>query len=341
MSPKSKSKIPGFGALSRMLKMLRPQEKTASSPPETKPITENEARGTFVDEPPTVPIPPESTVASTRPLPDEELDSKAAPPIQPPQVAVGIGYSVGMQRAHNEDAVYASTSNLSADGRDHLFGAFAIADGMGGHQHGEVASEAAIRSFASYIVSRIYDVIFGTSPRVPQTSLMEIAQEAVHRAHRAVMEQAPGGGTTLTGAILLGDNLTIAHAGDSRAYIIYPDGRMTLLTRDHSLVKRLEELGQLTEEEAAVHPQRNVLYRALGQAEPFEPDVFTVPAPKQGYLMLCSDGLWGVVSEDKIFDIITKAKDPTLACQHLIKAANEGGGPDNISVILVRFATRI
>jgi len=324
-----------------MLKKFHPQDKTASSSPEAEPVAANKEKGTFVDESPTAPAFTESPIASTRPLPDEELDSKAAPPIQPPQVAVGLGYSVGMQRAHNEDAVYASTSNLSADGRDHLFGTFAIADGMGGHQHGEVASEAAIRSFASYITSRIYDVIFGTNPRVPQTSLMEIAQEAVHRAHRAVMEQAPGGGTTLTGAILLGDNLTITHTGDSRAYIIYPDGRMTLLTRDHSLVKRLEELGQLTEEEAARHPQRNVLYRALGQAEPFEPDVFTVPAPKQGYLMLCSDGLWGVVSEDKIFDIITKVKDPTLACQHLVKAANEAGGPDNISIVLVRFATSI
>ena len=340
MADKPKPKIPGIRFVSRALKILHAEEEKTESQPskdltaDTLPL-EQELPSAQIAEQPAA-----SGVAATRPLSDEEVNIEAALPIRPPQVTVGIGYSVGMQREHNEDAVYSITSNLSTNGRDHLFGLFVIADGMGGHQHGEVASEAAIRAFSSFIISSIYEVIFGTKPHVPEASLMELAQEAVQRAHRAVIEQAPGGGTTLTGVILLGDNLTIAHVGDSRAYIIYPDGRMTLLTRDHSLVKRLEELGQLTEEEAAVHPQRNVLYRAIGQAEPFEPDVFTVPAPKQGYLMICSDGLWGVVPEDKIFETIIQAENPSAACQQLVRAANEAGGPDNISVILVRFAAK-
>lgn len=342
MADKPKPKIPGIRFVSRALKILRHEEKETET--HSRP-----AEGLSAETLPLEQTPPSaqtaeqtaaSGVAATRPLSDEEVNIETALPIRPPQVTVGIGYSVGMQRDHNEDAVYSTASNLSTNGRDHLFGLFVIADGMGGHQHGEVASEAAIRAFSSFIISSIYEVIFGTNPHVPEASLMELAQEAVRRAHRAVIEQAPGGGTTLTGVILLGDNLTIAHVGDSRAYIIYPDGRMTLLTRDHSLVKRLEELGQLTEEEAAVHPQRNVLYRAIGQAEPFEPDVFTVPAPKQGYLMICSDGLWGVVPEDKIFETITQAENPSAACQQLVRAANEAGGPDNISVILVRFAAK-
>ena len=109
----------------------------------------------------------------------------------------------------------------------------------------------------------------------------------------------------------MGDQVTIAHVGDSRAYFIYPDGKMHTITRDHSLVRRLIELGQLTEREAASHPQRNVLYRALGQGEPFEPDVSTHQFPRPGYLLVCSDGLWGVLSDEEILAIIQSSSDPT------------------------------
>ena len=208
---------------------------------------------------------------------------------------------------------------------------------MGGHQYGEVASEIALRSLTSYIMEVIHRPLFQVEPEVPQEALMDLMKEAVQRAHQAVVEHAPGGGTTLTAALLLNGQITIAHVGDSRAYTIFPDGRMEVLTRDHSLVKRLQELGQLTPAEAAVHPQRNVLYRALGQAEPFEPDVFITPAPQQGFLMLCSDGLWGVVPEEDLFQAIVEAPSPPLACQELVRLANQNGGPDNISVILVQF----
>jgi len=112
---------------------------------------------------------------------------------------------------------------------------------------------------------------------------------------------------------------------------------MDVLTRDHSLVKRLVELGQITPEEAAIHPKRNVLYRALGQGEPFEPDVHSATAPNAGYLLICSDGLWGVVPETEMFRLITSAESPQQACQNLVIAANEAGGPDNITAILVRM----
>jgi len=289
--------------------------------------------------PPTAP-PPEHNIASTRPLGEEEVEhllDEMGTPIRPQQVVVGLGYSTGLQREHNEDAIYANVANLSANGRDLLFGLFVVADGMGGHQHGEVASEVATRALTQYLLNSVYDPLFKPNPEVPQEALMDLMREGVRRAHRAVLENAPGGGTTITAALLLNEQLTIAHVGDSRAYTLYPDGRMEVLTRDHSLVKRLEELGQLTPEEAAVHPQRNVLYRALGQAEPFDPDVFTTPAPKQGYLLLCSDGLWGVVSEENLFQIVMDAETPSRACQQLVKAANAAGGPDNISVILVQF----
>jgi serine/threonine protein phosphatase PrpC len=99
----------------------------------------------------------------------------------------------------------------------------------------------------------------------------------------------------------------------------------------------LQELGQINEKEAAEHPQRNVLYRALGQSEPFEPDISTYPFPNAGYLMLCSDGLWGLVPDNELFSIIRSAPTLSVASQKLVDAANAAGGPDNISVILVQY----
>jgi serine/threonine protein phosphatase PrpC len=131
--------------------------------------------------------------------------------------------------------------------------------------------------------------------------------------------------------------MVIAHLGDSRAYSINRDGRMQALTEDHSLVKRLQEMGQLTEEEAAVHPQKSVLYRALGQGEMAQADIFNSSMPNPGFLLICSDGLWGVIDEDTIQQIVNAASSPYLACQHLVEAANAAGGPDNISVVLARL----
>ena len=155
-------------------------------------------------------------------------------------------------------------------------------------------------------------------------------------ANDAVVERVPGGGTTLTVVLLLGKYLTIGHVGDSRAYLISDNG-LKVITRDHSLVERLRELGQLSEDEAAVHPQRNVLYRAVGQGGNLEVDVLSHPIPDSGYLLICSDGLWGVVPDPEIQSIILKAPHPQIACEQLIKAANSAGGPDNITAILVQF----
>ena len=254
----------------------------------------------------------------------------------PPQFAFGCAQSPGKQRDHNEDALFALSSTLASDNTNLPFGLFIIADGMGGHQHGEVASGVAIRAMASHVIRKILTPMYSTSRETPEESFHEILQAGVLEAHHAILKDATGGGTTLTTALMIGNQVIISHVGDSRAYIIYPDGRIHALTRDHSLVKRLEELGQITSSEAAVHPQRNVLYRALGQGEPFEPDVTTYPLPHNGYVLLCSDGLWGVVSEEIMIDIIRSTTNLQQATHKLVEAANDAGGPDNISVILVR-----
>jgi PPM family protein phosphatase len=254
-----------------------------------------------------------------------------------PQLLVGCAQSVGMQRDHNEDAILTLTS-LSANNDGFIpIGLFIIADGMGGHKHGEVASHLAVHTIAHRILGKVMLPLLDSTPASPGDPIQEILEQSIQEAHNAISKEAPGSGTTLTLILISGQQMSIAHVGDSRAYAVDPEGAMQVLTRDHSLVMRMLELGHLTEEEASIHPQRNVLYRALGQGEPFSPDISTSPLPEAGYLLLCTDGLWGVVPQAEMSHIIKTAPTPERACQQLIDAANEAGGPDNISAILVRI----
>jgi protein phosphatase len=162
-------------------------------------------------------------------------------------------------------------------------------------------------------------------------------ETAMAAANRAVFSGVPeGGGTTLTCALVIGQQLVLSHVGDSRAYVITPDG-FEQLTRDHSLVQRLQELGQLSAAEAAIHPQRNVLYRAIGQGEGLEVDIASRRLASGSMLLLCSDGLWGLVPDDRIQEMIRQAASPQAACEALVAAANAAGGPDNITAVLVRL----
>jgi len=275
----------------------------------------------------------------TAPLSEEQLKAVSIAPValRPLQLLVGSAQSIGKQRDHNEDSLFTLNAIL-ADGTSELpFGIFMIADGMGGHQHGEIASGVAVRAFSHYMLSRLYLPFINLISESPGESIQELMETAVHESQQAVVRRAPGGGTTLTAALVLGEQVTIAHVGDSRAYFVYPDGRMQVITHDHSLVHRLVELGQLNEDEALSHPQRNVLYRAVGQSEPYRPDIDTYQLPHPGSLLICSDGLWSVVAENQVFRIIKNAANPSIACHELVKAANDAGGPDNISVVLVQF----
>jgi serine/threonine protein phosphatase PrpC len=237
----------------------------------------------------------------------------------------------------NEDSLLAMTTTMAGNSGNMPFGLYIVADGMGGHQFGEVASNAAIRTVAGYILRKFHPYLFQVKTDTMDESFQEIMQMAVSEAQRAIQREAPGSGTTLTAALVLGQQVTVAHVGDSRAYFVYPDGRIEPITRDHSLVQRLQELGHITPEEAANYPHRNVLYRALGQGEILDPDIFTVTFPQPGYLMICSDGLWGVVAEQDLVRSIIDAPNLQRACQNLVSAANAAGGPDNISVVLAQL----
>jgi len=275
----------------------------------------------------------------TAPLPEDQLRALTKESVQltPTQFLVGCAQSVGRQREHNEDSLFWFNTTFANDYNDLSFGLFIVADGMGGHQFGEVASSTATKALSEHIMRKLFIPVFGLSQEMPSDSLHEIMENGIKSAHNAVITKAPGGGTTITSALILGEQVTIGHVGDSRLYYIYPDGRMDVMTNDHSLVKRLLDLGQINEDEAKNHPNKNVLYRALGQSEPFRPDIQTTPIPRPGYILICSDGLWGSVNDEEMFRIITSNETPSFACRQLVDAANEAGGPDNISVVLVKF----
>jgi serine/threonine protein phosphatase PrpC len=285
-----------------------------------------------------------SASAETPTIPILEAPTSVAPAtvrdqVHPdlPQPNVGCAQSVGKQREHNEDSLLAINTLLAGNGENIPFGLFIVADGMGGHKHGEIASGLAVRAVASHVVRKVFLSLLNPKPSRPSDSIQEILEAGLQEAHRLVMKEAPGSGTTLTAVLILDKQMSIAHVGDSRLYAIAPDGEISALTRDHSLVMRMMELGQLNEQDAATHPQRNVLYRALGQGEAFSPDIATSPLPASGYLLLCSDGLWGVVPPADVSRIIKVNPDPQIAAQLLIDAANSAGGPDNISAILIRL----
>jgi len=285
----------------------------------------------------TGPLIPQANV-STIPLSSDQLalDSTHSSRIEPQQFISGCGQSIGKQRDHNEDCLFAFSATMGGETSSAPLGLFIVADGMGGHQYGEVASSTAVRAMANYLLRRFHTYLINPSEGMEEP-LQEMMRAAITEAQRAVTQAAPGSGTTLTAVLVLGQQMTIGHVGDSRAYALHTDGRVEVLTRDHSLVKRLEELGQISSKEAAAHPQRNVLYRALGQGETLEPDIFTTPFPQPGYLFLCSDGLWSVLPEDNLCNLVTSAPNLHSACQNLITAANNAGGPDNISVVLVQM----
>ena len=207
---------------------------------------------------------------------------------------------------------------------------FAVADGMGGAQAGEVASRLAAGAFREFHDADELD---------PEERLVAIIQEANRRIYERAEGDAEvsGMGTTITAALVAADGLVIGHVGDSRAYRLR-GGRFEQLTDDHSLVADLVRSGRLTPEEADAHPQRSVITRALGTDPLVDVDTFTVPAERDDLFLLCSDGLSTMVDDEEIRDLLTGANDLDQAGRGLVKAANKAGGEDNITVVLFRLA---
>jgi PPM family protein phosphatase len=222
----------------------------------------------------------------------------------------------GRQRRENEDSAYVRAP------------VFVVADGMGGAQAGEVASRLATEAFEQGL----------PDSGSPEQRLAERVREANRRIYdRSRAETGRAGmGTTLTAAYLDDAHVAIAHVGDSRAYL-FRDGELSRLTQDHSLVDELVRRGKLTEEQAAEHPQRSIITRALGPEPEVEVDTWSYPVRAGDVLMLCSDGLTSMVSEDQVAEVLRNAESLDAAADGLIAEANEAGGRDNITVILWRL----
>jgi PPM family protein phosphatase len=243
--------------------------------------------------------------------------------------------SPGKERFNNEDTLFTFSSELFGVDAPIFFGIFLVADGMGGHQSGEVASKLAAQAAAKELLDRLFEPLIVKGDKKKDTEFINLVESAVKRGQALIHQQVPGGGTTLTLALAVGEKIYLAHVGDSRLYLIDKTGQLELKTQDHTLVKRLVDLGEITPQEASTHPQRNVLYRALGQEDPLAPDLDQFSLEVRQRMMICSDGLWGVLEEDQLENIFKREGSLEKAACELVAAANEAGGPDNISVILV------
>ncbi len=239
---------------------------------------------------------------------------------------------IGRKRSSNEDNLtsYVPGDNDALQARGALF---VVSDGMGGHSHGEVASELAVQKVKEYYYQDLQNDI--------PTSLQEAIKQAnvtIYEANEA--ERTPGThdlvmGATGVAAVLHDRTLYAANVGDSRIYVLH-EGDLRQVTRDHSLVAQLVEQGEITPAEARTHEKRNQIYRSLGLPE-VEVDIFTEPVQEGDSLILCTDGLCGVV-EDEDLRAIVEHYGPEESVQRLIARANEAGGPDNVTAIVVRVA---
>ena len=236
---------------------------------------------------------------------------------------------VGCQRENNEDsfAFWEPDTESAAKGKGILA---VVADGMGGYEGGQEASRIAVATVVE---------VFKASSEIDQQSVL---LQALRTAHQRIRDEAAarptlyGMGTTCTAVALEGRALHFAHVGDSRLYLVR-DGHIARLTRDHSYVGRLVESGLISHDEAEFHPQRHILTAALGTIGELVTDSPEAPIPIAGgdVLILCSDGLWSQVRDEEMRDILQR-KSPAEACQQLIQLARQRGGPDNITVQILR-----
>jgi len=232
--------------------------------------------------------------------------------------------STGMVRDHNEDVLYHSIEPIGP-----LPNLFIVADGMGGHNAGEVASAKSL-DFS-------WDFIYNTSPPGDAPDILETAALYANRQVFELSVSNPeyhGMGTTFTACSIKDSTMAVAHVGDSRIYAISP-GHITQITTDHTLVDEMVQAGAITKEEAKTHPRRNVIKRVLGYEPEIEVDSTTHDIGHAHSILLCSDGLTDMLSDEEILEITTQDSAINLRAEALVDAANKAGGVDNITVILV------
>lgn len=234
----------------------------------------------------------------------------------------------GKVRKNNQDTFFCG---IEGDGTQAVF---VVCDGMGGAAAGNVASDIATAVFKDHVLKHI-------RPSMSAKYMESILRNAINFANYETYQTAlssreySGMGTTLVGGFINGENMKIANVGDSRAYLITDEG-IERLTIDHSVVEEMIMRGEITEEEAKEHPHRNLITRALGTDERVKSDIYSCKIEEGQTVLLCSDGLSNIVSGDEMLEIIRSVPDIEQACHQLVSLANERGGYDNITAVLVR-----
>lgn len=231
---------------------------------------------------------------------------------------------MGMLRELNEDNCMSCSIEIG--------NLFMVADGMGGHNAGEVASSIAVKCISEFICDRVSQ---------NDSAVDEIIREAIVKANRDIYEESiknsaySGMGTTITVVVAEESMLHIGHVGDSRAYVL-KDGKIHKITNDHSLVAELVKSGTITEDEAERHPQKNIITRALGIEDTVEVDIETAVINAGDIVILCSDGLSNMLHDEEMQQIVLESQDMESAARNLIDEANKRGGYDNITVVLAK-----
>jgi serine/threonine protein phosphatase PrpC len=259
---------------------------------------------------------------------------------EPIRLLVGIGLDPGIVRkdAPNEDTLFAIQGMRPTAQGPEPAGLFIVADGMGGHAHGQEASKLAVHMLSDTVVPTLL------RPVDSEETFSDLLKDGVHRANLALYqrnrEQERMMGTTVTSALVVASTAYIANVGDSRTYLYRPTEGLTKRTRDHSVVARLVEDGIISNDEVYTHPKRNQIYRCLGEHASVEVDNFQVALQPEDVLVLCSDGMWEMVRDDEIQRLIeTSPSQPSQICNQLIQAALAHGGADNVSVIVICIAS--
>lgn len=276
----------------------------------------------------------------------KEAEAASAPPtaqaVAPGMLVLSAGYAshVGMERALDEDSLCVFTlSGVYESVADPTLGLFIVADGMGGHEGGEVASKLAVQTISERLIrSVLLRRFMGTFQGEADGVKVQI-KRAIADANKAVYERAKKNnidmGSTVTMAMVVNGTAYIANVGDSRTYV-HRQGHLCQVTADHSLVASLVTAGVIQPEEIYTHPERNVVYRSIGTNATVEADLFVKPLAAGDTLLVCCDGLWEALRDEGMEDVLLGYPDPQAACIELVRQANLAGGEDNISVIAVR-----
>lgn len=254
---------------------------------------------------------------------------------------VGALSNVGMVRELNEDSLLTIDFKLDASGRPINAGLYVVADGMGGHEGGEVASSLAVQSMANVVSGSMIEFMVDSTVGLNDAQLHAVALQAAERANMAVYEEGRRRnndmGTTLTFALVVGDRCVVGNVGDSRTYLVR-NGQLQRVSKDHSLVQRLVDVGQIQPDDIYTHPHRNAILRSLGEKPQVDVDLFPLRLQAGDILFCCSDGQWEMVRDPRMNEIINSHTDLQAAAAQLIAEGNQNGGEDNITSVLVKFS---